>query len=454
MRIIFKYFLILAINVNVNSQQFGTGILLDAEYYENSPEAAPLTRNVYLNLPYEVSLKKYTPTPGNQGINSTCAGWASAYTGRTILSAISNNWNREISDNNVYSPSFVYNLIRKNKDCDGGVSLVDALEVLRNKGALKINQFGVDCKKEISAIDTKRAEANKILEYREIFDFRNKNKSLLVKKSISESKVVIVAMDCPLSFERVELVWNPDTSDFHYWGRGHALAVVGYSDIKYGGAFELMNSWGTNWGNSGFAWVKYSDFEYFFKYGFELIEKLNSTEGTAELSGDLFFKLDNGNMMNIKNNNNYFETENPYPSGTRFVLLLGNKQPAYVYAFGTDLSFKTFKLFPYTDRMSALLPYDNTQIILPDENTFIVLDSLEGTSYLCFLYSQYPVDMDKLMIGFENTSGSVAERLKFLLKGRSISKENINYITGESIRFRAKSKDGFIVLILVAIKHL
>jgi hypothetical protein len=148
--------------VNVNSQQFGTGILLEAEYYENSPEEAPLMRNVYLNLPNEVSLKKYTPTPGSQGTNSTCAGWACAYAGRTILSSIHYKWNRKVADNNVFFPSFIYNLIRKNERCDGGVSLVDALEVLRKKGALKMDQFGVDCKKKISTADEKKAEENRI----------------------------------------------------------------------------------------------------------------------------------------------------------------------------------------------------------------------------------------------------------------------------------------------------
>ena len=33
---------------------------------------------------------------------------------------------------------------------------------------------------------------------------------------------------------------------------GHAMVVVGYDDDKYGGAFEILNSWGTYWGNKGF----------------------------------------------------------------------------------------------------------------------------------------------------------------------------------------------------------
>ena len=41
------------------------------------------------------------------------------------------------------------------------------------------------------------------------------------------------------------------------------MCVIGYDDNLAGGAFEIMNSWGSNWGQNGVAWVKYSDFDYF-----------------------------------------------------------------------------------------------------------------------------------------------------------------------------------------------
>ena len=41
---------------------------------------------------------------------------------------------------------------------------------------------------------------------------------------------------------------------------GHAVCIIGYDDNLYGGAFEIVNSWGPNWGNSGYLWIKYSDF--------------------------------------------------------------------------------------------------------------------------------------------------------------------------------------------------
>ena len=88
------------------------GLLLDDSLYANSPTAAPLMRGDYGDLPPSASLKKNAPTPGNQGPYGTCAGWSTAYAGRTILEAIRNNWTGSIVDKNAFSPSFVYNQIR------------------------------------------------------------------------------------------------------------------------------------------------------------------------------------------------------------------------------------------------------------------------------------------------------------------------------------------------------
>jgi hypothetical protein len=40
---------------------------------------------------------------------------------------------------------------------------------------------------------------------------------------------------------------------------GHAICIVGYDDTKFGGAFEIVNSWGESWGKDGFIWIKYKD---------------------------------------------------------------------------------------------------------------------------------------------------------------------------------------------------
>ncbi len=123
------------------SQQYGLGTLLDDSLYANSPVAAPLMRGDYSDLPSSASLKQYAPTPGNQGLYATCAGWSSAYGGRTILEAIGKGWSQATIDSNTFSPSFVYNQIRHSTGCNEGTSLVDALDVLKDSRRRKTGRF-------------------------------------------------------------------------------------------------------------------------------------------------------------------------------------------------------------------------------------------------------------------------------------------------------------------------
>ena len=57
-------------------------------------------------------------------------------------------------------------------------------------------------------------------------------------------------------------LWRPSGMDESQMGMGgHAMCVIGYDDRKFGGAFQIMNSWGPEWGKNGVAWVKYGDFK-------------------------------------------------------------------------------------------------------------------------------------------------------------------------------------------------
>ena len=41
------------------------------------------------------------------------------------------------------------------------------------------------------------------------------------------------------------------------------MTIVGYDDTVNGGSFRIVNSWGTDWGDNGYAWIRYSDFKKF-----------------------------------------------------------------------------------------------------------------------------------------------------------------------------------------------
>ena len=435
------------------AQRYGLGIILDDSLLAKSPVAAPLMRGDYSNLPAQVSLKKYSPTPGDQGGDATCAGWATAYGGRTILEAVKNDLQKTSIDSNSFSPSFVYNQIRRDNGCNGGSSIIDALDILKYQGGQKLNQFAYDCSKNVTEKDRQKASKYKIIEYREIVSTKTEHKERYIKKSLTEMHPVVIAFDAPYSFENSKEIWLPDSNDFKLWNRGHAMLVIGYDDNKFNGAFEVLNSWGKNWGKNGFSWIRYSDFDYFCKYGFELIDSSKSDPNRPDLSGSLLFRKNNGDEMAATFNGEYFVMNEPYSSGTLFELFISNNEPAYVYAFSSDLSYKTYKIFPFNNRMLAYLPYKQNNIAIPNESNYNMLDDNAGTSYFCFLYSKENLVIDSLLKKIENTGGAFWERIKTVLKDKIVDMKNMEYKYKDKIIFKGRSFGKTVIPVLVEIKH-
>ena len=457
MKITFKKLLLLLLvftfGCEIHSQEYGTGLLLTDEAFENNAKSVPLMRGDYSNLPSAISLKKYTPTPGSQGAYGTCSGWSTAYAGRTILEGMRNNWPKEIIDSNAFSPSFVYNQIKYGSDCYSGASLIDALNVLRDQGGLKLRDFAYDCDLNVSDENKNTAQKYTIIEYREVCEKTTADKVIKVKKSLSQEKPVVIAIDCPKSFFNAGEFWKPKKSDYKRWSVGHALCVIGYDDEKFGGAFEIMNSWGEKWGNNGYTWMSYSDFQYFCLFAFELIDKVVHEKYEWDLSGSLKFIESNGQPMRTLLNDNIFMMEKSYSTGTLFELFVSNNEPAYVYAFGTDTTNVTYKIFPFHDKMLAYLPYSENNFAIPDEGSYTMLDEVPGITYYCFLYSNIELDLNRILEKFENHSGSFKDKFTNALDDKSILTENIVYSNGEVISFKAKSSGKNILPVVIKINH-
>jgi Papain family cysteine protease len=434
-------------------QNYGTGLLIDDESFENNAKSVPLMRGDYQNLPMSISLKEYSPTPGSQGSYGTCTGWSSAYAGRTILEAMHNNWNKQEIDSNAFSPSYIYNQIKIGKGCFGGASIISALDVLKEQGGLKMSNFAYDCDLEVTDENKKSAQEYTIIEYREVSDKNTADKAIKVKKSLSEYKPIVIALDCPSSFYSAGELWTPKKTDYKRWSVGHALCVVGYDDEKYGGAFEIINSWSTSWGKGGYTWIKYEDFQYFCLFAFELIDKVIHEKYDWDLSGSLKF-IESGNRpMRTTYGNSLFEMEKSYVSGTLFELFVSNNEPAYVYAFGTDTTNVTYKIFPFHNQMLAYLPYSENNFAIPDEGSYTMLDENSGTTYYCFLYSNEELDIDLILEKFQKNNKTFEENLKVALGNKLIDKSNILYTDGETITFKAKSKKKSILPVVVKIAH-
>jgi hypothetical protein len=446
--------------------KYKMGCLFDTSKYEKVPLKAALLTREYKVLPLRISLKKYCPVPRNQGELGTCTAWAVAYAARTIIEARQNNFftTTQITQNS-FSPTFTYAMAKFNfdKECTYGAFIADALENMKKGGTVKFADFKGDCPTVIPKHLIAKAQNFKIKGYLKLFNPSDKNQSKwlrthAVKKSLAENKPVIIGMKSPDSFQKAKNCWLPteDPNDEHY---GHAMTVIGYDDAKFGGAFEVMNSWGTAWGNQGFIWIRYQDFANFVREAYEMIELPNknlplppTTPLSADLSGKLKMMTASGEEIKPTWNGKFYQVANTIPSGTKFRLFLSNNEPAYVYVFASDTDSQFLQLFPYGEGVSPALLSKKNDLAIPDEEHYLALDQVAGTDYLCVVYSKEVLDIQRFKDNIASQSGSLVEKIQKVLANKLVAQQDVSYKTGE-IAFSATSKGKETVLLALEVKH-
>lgn len=466
--------LFMFVAMNVFAQQ-GKGLKFNDEAYAKIQKKAELTLKSYASAPASASVKQYCPEPQNQGNYGTCVGWATAWAARTILYAKANNiTNRNTITENAFSPSFVYYFAKANNfdtNCSDGAQFPPALELAIKYGIPQFSEFPEMCASDIPDEIIKKAGKFKIKDYNRLFDPESDSSEKIktTKMTLSNGLPVLIGLNCPESVSSVSgpsNVWVPSESPNTNHG-GHALCVVGYDDDKYGGAFEIMNSWGSDWGNGGFFWVRYNDYANFTKYGFEMHPKEEPVVNKTDLSGKIVFQINSGQQLKSKFNSftkgqttvadenksiaDYSIAE-PLKSGTKYRLLLSNNEPAYVYVISSDLNNNASVLFPHNKNISPYLNSASAEIAIPGENYSIQLDNNTGYDYTCVLYSKEELDIDSILSKVKSAPGSFAEKLYKAVGDKLVAKENIDLLENE-IGFEAKSDGKSVVVLIIAIKH-
>lgn len=456
------------------------------ETIAKTPRKIQLSFQSYRGMPEQASLESFCPTPGDQGNHGTCVAFANGYGIATLLYARTH----QITDKNLinkyaFSPSFLYNLIKDSTDteCQMGSDPVAALLTMMSLGTPFIRTVPYSC--QVNVTEATVAEAMKytikdasILYGPEEFKKTPEEMISLTKKAILEGMPVSAGFHLPESFFRITgEVWNSDPNEaMSDWKHnGHAMAVVGYDDNKAGGAFRILNSWGSKWADHGYVWMKYADYtrycilgiQVFANPGTPLPEEMKPAPKPKpdpvpapvpgplafSLSGNIDFRLNTGEEMpvnRISSRNLMVEDDVPpakeelvaytmsgsYPSGTRFRFFITIDQEAYIYAFASDLTGKVNRILPYDDMISTHVG-SNSIVAFPSDTKIVRLDENKGTDYLLILYSKEPIDSG-LLLEQMNNSGEKGLSAKIVkaLGDKLIPKENISY---------DQQKAGFIV---------
>lgn len=422
--------------------EFSMGASFDEKKYDSVLMYAPLAsgRNQF---PSQASLARYAPPRKDQGEQGSCVGWASAYSARSILH------NQATGQSGAqFSPSFLYNHIAL-RGCQGSY-LPEAMEFMRKIGALPIQEFPYDpyvCRQRASQSEAQRAQQFRIRNYDRLTLGPNDHRPDIkaIREHIAGGGPVVIGMQVGQSFMQGMAgrdVWKPTRSDYNMYNMGgHAMTVIGYEDNKYGGAFQLMNSWGPRWGNNGIGWVTYKDFNHFTKeaFGIYSMGRAEDPNGTRLAVQFGLVNTASGKFIPMRDaGGNTFRSQMAIRKGDKFKVAIDNSAPCYVYIFGEETNGSSYVLYPYTAKHSPYFGVMGSRVFPNDHS--MVADQLGQRDRIAVVFSKKELDWNMLNKFINNSrQPSYSAKLQEALGNMAI--QRASFRAGESIAFSADVSD-------------
>ncbi len=428
--------------------KFATGGVLDPNQFKKASVYEPLADDNSKNpLPEMVSLAKFAPDRKNQGKQGSCVAWSSAYAARSIIESAST----AADPNSVaFSPAFLYNNIGLD-GCQGSY-IIRAMEFMTNKGAVPYNAFPYDendCTRQASSSLESSATQNKMHGFNRLTTGEDPNGINLraIKEHLAKDAPVVIGMMVGGSFMQDMMgkrVWHPTSDDYNQLGfGGHAMCVIGYDDRLEGGAFQIMNSWGTDWGENGIAYVRYEDFVQFVReaYGVDPMPKKGAAldidfECTIGLvSGDTKTYI----PLKYTGTNN-FATVTPVKKGTKFRIEIKNAVECYIYLFTPNTAGSSFVLFPYKPIHSPYCGITGTRVF--PRNQAVRADSIGNKDFMGVVVSKQALDYNAINAAINKSSQpTYAGKLNEAIAAGSI--KNVQYNNGNAgtIYFKAGASE-------------
>ena len=428
--------------------QFTKGGKLDPNEFKKASVYEGLEDDNTKNpLPESVSLLRFAPDRQNQGKQGSCVAWSSGYAARSIIESASTAQN---PNNVAFSPAFLYSQIGLD-GCQGSY-ILKAMEFMTNKGAVPFNQFPYDennCSRQPTNQMMNEASQNRMHGFNRLTEGDGvSNLSLrAVKEHLAKDAPVVIGMMVGGSFMEGMMgqkVWHPTRQDYSQTGfGGHALCVIGYDDRLEGGSFQIMNSWGPEWGENGIGWVRYNDFKEFVReaYGIDPMTKRGAALNIDFECNIGLVNNDTKQYIPLKaGSGNTFATVTPVSKGTKFKIEIKNAIECYIYLFTPNPAGSSFVLFPYKPIHS---PYCGiTGYRLFPKGQSIRADSLGTKDYMGVVVSKEPLDYNALNASInKSTQSTYAGKLNEVISSASIKNVSYSNTNNGSIYFKADATD-------------
>lgn len=359
----------------------------------------PKTRGIS-ETPVTFSIKEYYPPVGDQGLWGTCTAWATTYASFTALNNLKKNrLGDALKEEECFSPQFTYDLIKLGKDetCGNGSSMFTALDLLKRVGAIPLSEYPYNCNilkngEGIERLKNNFADSSRLkgmisLAYKnrlnDFIDLGKTNVTEKIKYSLINTHPVVIGIS---DFDKIQTnlgkdFWIPEV--VKYSSFGHAMSVVSYDDNKNGGSFEIMNSWGKNWGNSGYCWVRYVDLEKLIRTAYALNDMKDTEDKNEFYDYKLSIQLigEDSKPFEFENDKNYGDYKKEefylgaidnsnynfiYPSEIKkFQIGLSSESTLYFYLLSKTASSTVNVDYPISSKDLNLLDSKNSGLILP-----------------------------------------------------------------------------------------
>lgn len=471
--------------VSFSVSVFAQGLAFsDSTNYQELPKKQLFNEENVKRLPTKIDLSAFVPTVMDQENTGICVGVASGYYLRTMLEAIKLNITDKSKINALrFSPTYLYNAIKTEdtSDCKAGTEISRAFLHLQKTGIVNYDEKPFpNCQKNEGL---QPAEASKILDFVTLFTLINntENKINATKKALAEKLPVVVGVEVTPSLSDLGFwqsiwlrilrffglaagsdfgLWKPEKSDILLGG--HAVCLTGYDDAKFGGAFQAVNSYGKNWGDSGFFWIRYEDFFKYAKYGYQAFPQILTQQNEVQMAGGIevvfsgkafgeavpFVKESNGVSYPT------YRLRDSQPTGTTYKINVNVTETAYLYFIAQNSTTKrTTKLFP--EGFAHQPPIGkNTIVQFPDEKTSFVLTQPIGTEQFLALFSAKEIpDIDRYIRQIDAADGDFRSRVESVFSEVLVPAENIGY-DGRNMSFKWEEKTtGSVVPLIVTIDH-
>jgi len=250
-------------------------------------------------------------------------------------------------------------------------------------------------------------------------------------------------------------VWEPTDEDREMvgWG-GHAMAIVGYNNEIGGGSYRIMNSWGPFWGDGGFAWVRYSDVEFFGlgAVGFYMDRELKSDVDVEEVQEMVDFGV---SVVSSKSGESYrlwkekaFRTLGvSVPKGEDFKLLIDNEYPAHCYIFGQG-EVGVYNLFPDKE-YDAYFPEAGERLFPDGHSLYQEGDYLKGMKYDEFLLvvSKDGINVNEVVDGLNGIRRRrLADKARKWFKADAVKRARVK-VEGNKARYEGRLGDDDLLVV-------